>query len=1065
MATEASVVWNKAGEERIPRAFGRLWLLRRLARGGMGEVYLAATSGIEGAERPCVVKIIRRDHAADKSFLARFFDEARVQAQLQHHGVAQVLEAATDTTGEPYVVVEYVEGRSLGEVRARASHAGVAIEWPDAVALGVSAAEALAHVHERTDSADKPLGIVHRDLSPQNIMIGYGGDLKLIDFGTARAENRRCHTISGVVFAKPGYVAPEVAAGTPGDSRVDLYALGIILWELLAGRRFLEGDPTEHLALVAKDERRPPPVAKQVGAPPRIDDVIAKLTAHKMEDRYESARHVATDLVKLLATCAPLPNGERGMRARTAHMMQRLYPSEPAKSRAEFDSLVKAARWAGSDDSPSSPVASAELVKSPVPGAAPVMQMQVQTPLRSPLPPPRSPLQSITDGDPNVLVGTRYRILGIIGSGAMGTVYEAQHVDLLRRVALKVLSQDRAMITDVAAFRREAQAIANVLHPNLVMIHDFGESADGRPYCAMELLDGETLEQRLIQDVRLDWREAAKIGILACRGLEAAHAVGVVHCDLKPANLFLTKGPTGEVGIRGQHTGELKILDFGIAHRASEVHTPSESEGAFAMTGTPEYMAPEQARSGTVDARADVYALACVLYELCTGRRPFVAGSPVELVGMKRKAAPESMRVRSRALGLPASLDRIVLRALAPNPRDRQANAEELRLELEQVLRAPRRRRAASHWVGYASIAGAGLFALSAFGVMEWAPGGAGLHLKQALVSALGNRAFGAATELGGRARRVLDAAKALPTEARVLNLDDPAESAPPAPVATGGEHPANGAPPPPGSTMGDGVTASQDAERTPPAALANPEAHGATSRDQAITHAPTVAEGLAKSSSMPPGNATAIHAAVAKDHTPNGGHGASGASNGGHAADDAPKANGAPAGSAVAPSTSPKSEIASLPSALPGSADPIVTGLGAGAAALADGFSSQALLIHRDLAERHPRDARVLRAYAESAAAAQEWKEAAIAAENWSLADSGVEPRLFYVRMLGYGGKPRAARRMLEDILEAHPECDEARALMADYRANAGPAPKPVNVRADRSQTNGPRGEVGARP
>jgi serine/threonine-protein kinase len=673
------------------------------------------------------------------------------------------------------------------------------------------------------------------------------------------------------------------------------------------------------------------------------------------------------------------------------------------------------------------------------------MQMQVQTPLRSPLPPPRSPLQSITDGDPNVLVGTRYRILGTIGSGAMGTVYEAQHVDLLRRVALKVLSQDRAMITDVAAFRREAQAIANVLHPNLVMIHDFGESADGRPYCAMELLDGETLEQRLIQDVRLDWREAAKIGILACRGLEAAHAVGVVHCDLKPANLFLTKGPTGEVGIRGQHIGELKILDFGIAHRASEVHTPSESEGAFAMTGTPEYMAPEQARSGTVDARADVYALGCVLYELCTGRRPFVAGSPVELVEMKRKAAPESMRVRSRALGLPASLDRIVLRALAPNPRDRQASAEELRLELEQVLRAPRRRRTASHWVGYASIAGAGLFALSAFGVMEWAPGGAGLHLGQALVSAMGHRAFGVATEFGGRAMHMLEAAKAVPTDARVLNLDDPAESEPPALIAAGGEHSANEAVPP---------------------AVANPEAHGTASRAHAITNASTsVAEGPTKPSGATLGNPTAIHAAVAKDSAPNGAHGASGASNGGHAASDAPRSNGAAASSAVAPSMPPKSEIASLPAALPGSADPIVTGLGAGAAALADGFASQALLIHRDLAERHPRDTRVLRAYAESAAAAQEWKEAAMAAENWSLADSGAEPRLFYVRMLAYGGKPRAARRMLEDILEAHPECDEARALMADYRANAGPAPKPVNVRADRSQTNGSRGEVGARP
>jgi len=117
MASEASIVWNQPGVERIPRSFGRLWLLRRLARGGMGEVYLAATAGLEGAERPCVVKIIRRDHASDRSFLARFLDEARVQAQLQHHGVAQVLEASTDPTGEPYVVVEYVEGRSLGEVR------------------------------------------------------------------------------------------------------------------------------------------------------------------------------------------------------------------------------------------------------------------------------------------------------------------------------------------------------------------------------------------------------------------------------------------------------------------------------------------------------------------------------------------------------------------------------------------------------------------------------------------------------------------------------------------------------------------------------------------------------------------------------------------------------------------------------------------------------------------------------------------------------------------------------------------------------------------------------------
>jgi predicted Zn-dependent protease len=153
------------------------------------------------------------------------------------------------------------------------------------------------------------------------------------------------------------------------------------------------------------------------------------------------------------------------------------------------------------------------------------------------------------------------------------------------------------------------------------------------------------------------------------------------------------------------------------------------------------------------------------------------------------------------------------------------------------------------------------------------------------------------------------------------------------------------------------------------------------------------------------------------------------------------------------------------LPAASPASGDAVSTGLSAGAAALEDGFSSQALIIHRDLAQRHPRDARVLRAWAESAAAAREWKEAAQAAENWSLADSTVEPRLFYARMLAYGGKPRAARRMLEDILEAHPECDEARALMADYRAGSAGASKPASARVDQPQVQEITNEIPHRP
>jgi serine/threonine-protein kinase len=218
------------GGELLPRKLGRYALLKLLVRGGMGEVFLATTIGIEGAERPCVVKRIRRDYRNDPSFRARFLDEARVQSQLDDPGVAHVLEATVDEHDDPYVVVEYVEGRSLADVRARLQRVGQPMPWVDAIAVTLEIASALAHVHERTGAGGSPLGIVHRDLSPQNVMVGFSGDVKLIDFGTARGDNRRCHTISGTVLAKPGYVAPEVARGEAATPRADIYALGVMLW-------------------------------------------------------------------------------------------------------------------------------------------------------------------------------------------------------------------------------------------------------------------------------------------------------------------------------------------------------------------------------------------------------------------------------------------------------------------------------------------------------------------------------------------------------------------------------------------------------------------------------------------------------------------------------------------------------------------------------------------------------------------------------------------------------------------------------------------------------------------
>ncbi len=665
---------KKPGRE-LPRRFGRLTLLRQLARGGMGEVFLAAAGSIDGAERPCVVKLIRREHSDDKSFLARFLDEARIQAQLHHPGVAQILEANEDEEGKPYVVVEHVEGRNLGEIRTRAGQLSARVTWPEAVAIGIAMADALAHVHERTDAAGRPLEIVHRDLSPQNVMIAYGGDIKLIDFGTARGENRRCHTVAGIVFAKPGYVAPEVANHTPGGIPSDIYAFGVMLWELLAGRRFLAGESTEHLAAVAEGRRSPTPIAQFVDAPGELDAVIQKLTATNIEERYVSARDAMNDLLALLKRAPSLPDGERGVRRRVSLLMQRLYPSEPARTRTEFTRLVAVAK------------------KIPKP--------------RPVLVPSPSPAQADAD-DPTLLPGTRYRLVREIGKGAMGVVHEAVHVDLGRSFALKVLPNHSANVNAADRLKAEARTIARLSHENLVTLHDFGFSTDGRPFYVMERLEGESLDKRLDRDGSVPWREALRIGIDACQALSAAHEKEIVHRDIKPANLFLTK------------TGALKLLDFGVAKASTSVEVVNGGD-ALSLVGTPEYMAPEQTLGGSADTRSDIYALGAVLYELLTGRLPHVEATLVALLEAKNECPVEPPSERAKQRGFSNMVDQTILRALDKDPEKRFESADEMRAALEAALREPdviRRRRRRMGFVALAALT-MGLSGAVAFAVQK----------------------------------------------------------------------------------------------------------------------------------------------------------------------------------------------------------------------------------------------------------------------------------------------------------------------------------------------------------
>jgi serine/threonine-protein kinase len=276
----------------------------------------------------------------------------------------------------------------------------------------------------------------------------------------------------------------------------------------------------------------------------------------------------------------------------------------------------------------------------------------------------------------------------------MGVVYEATHVDLGRVVALKVLPKERCLSTEhELRFRQEARASARLRHPNLVQLHDFGVANDGRPYYAMELLEGETLERYMERERGMDFREAIRVGVETCGALECAHAAGLVHRDIKPGNVFLTRD------------GKVKLLDFGLV--MSEPEAAQRHPEPLKLTGTVEYMAPEQAAGETVDERADIYALGAMLYELITGRLPHVAPTTLALIDRKLRAIPESPCERAPGRSIPKALDHVIMKALSRYPAQRYKSATEMRVALDAALLAPVLQRRLRRRIAAAALASA----------------------------------------------------------------------------------------------------------------------------------------------------------------------------------------------------------------------------------------------------------------------------------------------------------------------------------------------------------------------
>src|SRR5689334_265649 len=288
-----------------------------------------------------------------------------------------------------------------------------------------------------------------------------------------------------------------------------------------------------------------------------------------------------------------------------------------------------------------------------------------------------SPLRPKSGDDPLVgrVIADRYLVLAPLGEGGMGRVYLGEHVKMNRQCAIKVMNPSLVNDTEsLQRFAREASNAARILHPNVAAVFDYGEM-DKIVYLVMEYVDGEPLSTILAREGALEARRAIEIGRQIADGLQAAHELGIVHRDLKPDNVIVARTRSGkEVP---------KVVDFGIAKALSEAPQDALTRSGLVI-GTPEYMSPEQLLGDPVDARADIYSLGCIVYQMLTGAAAFAGDTREQMIRRRLHEAPP--HVRDVDPNLPGRLDTLIVHMLARSPDDRLASAAEVRDQMDPAL-------------------------------------------------------------------------------------------------------------------------------------------------------------------------------------------------------------------------------------------------------------------------------------------------------------------------------------------------------------------------------------------
>ncbi len=283
----------------FPARFGKYILLDRINSGGMAEVFRAKVTGAESFQRLVAIKCMLPQLNEDQQFTTMFIDEAKLAAQLSHANIVQIYELGR-INEHLYIAMELVNGRDLRHIIKRATAAQMPVPMGFAAYVIARAAEALDFAHRKTGMDGRPLNLVHRDVSPQNILVSFDGEVKVVDFGIAKAEVRDTETRAGVLKGKFAYMAPEQVMGSGIDRRADVFALGTVLYETLTGKKLFRGESDFSILEKVRAAEVPSVAAQIAGVPAEIDTILQRALARDLEQRYPWASDLAEDMAPLL---------------------------------------------------------------------------------------------------------------------------------------------------------------------------------------------------------------------------------------------------------------------------------------------------------------------------------------------------------------------------------------------------------------------------------------------------------------------------------------------------------------------------------------------------------------------------------------------------------------------------------------------------------------------------------------------------------------------------------------------------------------------------------------------